>query len=116
MIPPLLLIPLVENSFKHGTSKMLENPWVRLAITIDGQNFRFSLSNSRPDESKNLQLNGHIGLNNVKNRLKLLYPGAHELKIFDSSTSYVVFMAIRLEETNSREYVKGPEKAEYGIA
>lgn len=116
MIPPLLLIPLVENSFKHGTSKMLENPWVRLAITINGQNLNFSLSNSRPDEVKIWQHNGHIGLNNVKSRLKLLYPEAHELNILDSSTSYEVFMRIRLEETNIRESENEPETAEYAMA
>ena len=50
MIPPLLLIPLVENSFKHGASKMLEHPWVNLNITVEGQYLFFLLSNSRPDE------------------------------------------------------------------
>jgi LytS/YehU family sensor histidine kinase len=37
MISPLLLIPLVENSFKHGASKMLQHPWVDLNITVEGQ-------------------------------------------------------------------------------
>ena len=115
-IPPLLLIPLVENSFKHGTSKMLENPWVRLNITIYGQHLFFLLSNSRPDETKLPQHNGHIGLSNVKKRLQLLYPNAHELSIVDSASSYEVFMKIRLEEMKVLEKEVTPSTTEYAMA
>ena len=97
MIPPLLLIPLVENSFKHGASKMLVQPWVNLNITIEEQSLYFLLSNSRPDEISPSQHNGHIGLNNVKKRLQLLYPAAHELNIAEGTQSFEVFMKISLE-------------------
>jgi hypothetical protein len=115
-IPPLLLIPLVENSFKHGTSKMLENPWVRLYINIDGQHLCFLLSNSRPDQMNLSQHNGHIGLNNVKKRLQLLYPETHELSIVNTSASYEVFMKIRLEEMNLFEKDVIPETTGYAMA
>jgi sensor histidine kinase YesM len=98
MISPLLLIPLVENSFKHGTSKMLEYPWINLNITIDGLYLFFLLSNSRPNEITPSTYNGHIGLNNVKKRLQLLYPGAYELSLVDCTESYQVFMKIKLKE------------------
>jgi Histidine kinase len=96
MISPLLLIPLVENSFKHGASKMLQHPWVDLNITIEGQYLFFLLSNSRPEETIVSQHNGHIGLNNVKKRLQLLYPSAHELSVVNGADSYEVFMKIDL--------------------
>lgn len=96
MISPLLLIPLVENSFKHGASKMLQHPWVDLNITVEGQSLFFLLSNSRPEETSLPQNNGRIGLNNVKKRLQLLYPDAHELSIVNGSGSYEVFMKINL--------------------
>jgi sensor histidine kinase YesM len=96
LISPLLLIPLVENSFKHGASKMLVQPWVRLSITIEGQNLLFLLSNSRPEEAIPVKYNGHIGLNNVKKRLQLLYPEAHELSIVSGAGSYEVFLKIHL--------------------
>ena len=99
MISPLLLIPLVENSFKHGASKMLQHPWVNLNITIEGQYLFFLLSNSRPEETILPQHNGHIGLNNVKKRLQLLYPAAHELSIVNGADSYEVFMKIDLGKT-----------------
>lgn len=97
MIPPLLLIPLIENSFKHGTSKMLVKPWINLNITIRDELLYLLLSNSRPVESSVLPHIGHIGLSNVKKRLELLYPATHALNISESATGFEVFMKIRLE-------------------
>ena len=116
MIPPLLLIPLVENSFKHGASKMLAQPWVNLAITIKEQSLYFLLSNSRPDEVILSQHTIHIGLNNVKKRLQLLYPGSHELNISESEKSFEVFMKIRLEKMNVTEKDVKTETIEYALA
>ena len=116
MIPPLLLIPLVENSFKHGASKMLDQPWLNLTITIKEQSLYFLLSNSRPDEIILSQHNVHIGLNNVKKRLQLLYPAAHELNIAESTKSFEVFMKIRLEEMNVPEKDVKTETIEYAMA
>src|SRR5206468_5487078 len=52
LIAPLLLIPFVENSFKHGTSKMLAHPWVKLQMTIENNMLHFSVTNSRPPEAE----------------------------------------------------------------
>jgi len=115
MIPPLLLIPLVENSFKHGASKMLLQPWINLNITTREEFLYFLLSNSRPLESSISQHIGHIGLNNVKKRLQLLYPGAHELNIAESTTGFEVFMKVRLEVLKAIEKDLKTESA-YAIA
>ena len=101
MIPPLLLIPLVENSFKHGTSKVLTHPWVNLNISVEGQYLFLVLSNSRPNELTLPQLNGRIGLANVKKRLQLLYPQAYELNIAEVKHSFEVFMKIKLVEDST---------------
>ena len=101
MIPPLLLIPLVENSFKHGTSKVLTHPWVNLNISVEGQYLYLVLSNSRPNELTLPQLNGRIGLANVKKRLQLLYPQAYELNIAEVKHSFEVFMKIKLVEDST---------------
>jgi len=79
-IAPLLLIPLVENSFKHGTSKMLSKPWVNLNIIIENDTLYFMLNNSKPDEYINTNGKNGIGLINVQKRLQLLYPGRYEFK------------------------------------
>ena len=53
MIAPLLIIPFVENSFKHGTSKMLSRPWITLQYIIENNTFYFLLTNSKPEEYLN---------------------------------------------------------------
>jgi hypothetical protein len=116
MVAPLLLIPLVENSFKHGTSKMLEHPWVNLNISIEEQYLFFLLSNSTPHEITLAQHSGHIGLNNVKKRLELLYPGAHELEIKENKESFEIFVKICLEETNVAEIKPLTETITYALA
>lgn len=97
LIAPLLMIPFIENSFKHGTSQMLRHPWVRLQITSVGNQLFFNLSNSKPSLTAPGKLNKGIGLNNVKKRLQLLYPGKHQLDIYSTDDSFSVNMQILLE-------------------
>jgi len=96
MICPLLLIPFVENSFKHGASRMITHPWVRLDINIEDHTLEFNLSNNKPEWKSNVTAKKGIGLNNVKKRLQLLYPGAHSLNIIENDTSFDVSMKIVL--------------------
>jgi len=105
MISPLLLIPFVENSFKHGTSRMLTHPWVRLDIQIEKDFLEFRLSNNKPEHNNELTGKKGIGLNNVKKRLQLLYPETHSLNIIETEMSYDVFMKITLnsQEDKSKE-------------
>jgi sensor histidine kinase YesM len=116
MISPLLLIPLVENSFKHGASKMLQHPWVNVDVTIDGDSLLFLLSNSKPDVKVMHDSNRHIGLSNVKKRLQLLYPDTHELNFGEGTESFEVFMKILLEGTNVIEKDVKKETIEYAVA
>lgn len=102
LISPLLLIPFVENSFKHGSSKMLERPWIRIHINITDDFLDFSISNSKPDNIHSLNgLNG-IGLTNVRKRLQLLYPGQHLLKITSDKHSYQVKLRLPLQTVKSK--------------
>jgi LytS/YehU family sensor histidine kinase len=100
-IAPLLLIPFVENCFKHGTSKMIEHPWVKLSLTTENSILHFFIINSRPLEAETQLKQGKIGLKNVKKRLQLLYPGAHELSIVSEPENFAVYLKIRLESTKS---------------
>jgi LytS/YehU family sensor histidine kinase len=96
MISPLMLIPFVENSFKHGTSRMLTHPWVKLEIQIQQDFLEFKLTNNKPEHDSELPGKKGIGLNNVKKRLELLYPGTHSLNIVETEMSYDVFLKIAL--------------------
>jgi len=98
VIAPLLMIPFVENSFKHGTSQMLQHPWIKLEITTVRDQLFFKLSNSKPSLfHANKQIKG-IGLLNVKKRLQLLYPGKHQLNVSETEDVFTVNMQILLEE------------------
>lgn len=98
MVTPLLLIPFIENSFKHGASKMLTHPYVKLTINIEENGLQFLLTNNKPDTPASTSRNGAIGLKNVRKRLQLLYPGTHELNIVCEPESFIVFLKIKLQE------------------
>jgi len=98
LIAPLLMIPFIENSFKHGTSQMLRQPWIKLEIIIIGNQLFFKLSNSKPSLVHATKANKGIGLLNVKKRLQLLYPGRHQLDISSTEDLFTVSMQILLEE------------------
>ena len=101
----LLLIPFVENSFKHGTSKMPEHPKVSLTITIKGNILFFKLINRKPVTIAETPVNNNsgLGLKNVQKRLALIYPGQHELKILEDPSEYSVSMKIILGSPQSKE-------------
>ena len=103
-IAPLLLIPFVENSFKHGTSKMLEHPWIKLRIDIDDGHVNFSLSNSMPVERDKI-FKGGIGLKNVKKRLAILYPNQFSLTIGQENKSFTVTMRLPVQYELSNKYL-----------
>ena len=96
MIAPLLLIPLVENSFKHGTSQMLEQPWIRMIINTRENDLEFHLSNSKPEKINTQDRNNGIGLRNVQKRIQLLYPLQHEFKIENLANAFNVFIRVPL--------------------
>lgn len=111
MIAPLLLIPFVENSFKHGTSKMLSKPYVRLNIILDGKMLYFKLTNSRPESIDEIPVNPNrgLGLKNVKKRLELLYPKNHELQTMEDPSEYSVWM--KIDMGNGKSMIKKEERA-----
>ncbi len=96
MISPLIFIPFVENSFKHGTSRMLTHPWVKLDIFIEKDFLEFKLSNNKPERDIEPFIKKGIGLNNVKKRLQLIYPANHTLTISESEMSYDVILKVAL--------------------
>lgn len=97
-IAPLLLLPLVENCFKHGTSSMLEQPWISLDIAFDKNEMRMKLINGKTIENRNAGTKTGIGIANVEKRLALLYPGKHELLITKDPDVFVVNLKIELEQ------------------
>jgi LytS/YehU family sensor histidine kinase len=96
LIAPLLLIPFVENSFKHGSSKMLQGPWIKLRIESKENLLLFQLHNSKPEKADTINNKKGIGLKNIQKRLELLYPNQYKLNIQSSDDVFSVEMALPL--------------------
>lgn len=91
-ISPMLLVPFVENAFKHGDFK---DKGFTLNISDDNQTLNFYLQNFKKQRSKD-SLSG-IGIGNVKKRLEILYPKKHELNIHETETEFSVDLKIDLK-------------------
>ncbi|MBV8253189.1 MAG: histidine kinase [Chitinophaga sp.] len=94
-IAPMLLIPFVENAFKHGISLRNKSSIV-ISMSCNEDKIFFDVYNTvhpRPENDPERDSLG-IGLNNVKERLALLYPGKHELSIRQTATGFFVHLTI----------------------
>lgn len=72
-LPPLLLIPLVENAFKHGVSETRSRPFVDINLTVKQQQLLFIVKNSIGETSTSQEVKENIGLSNLRKQLVLLY-------------------------------------------
>jgi len=115
VICPLLLIPFLENSFKHGASEMLTHPWINLNIDIEDQALHFILSNSKPTVMAENTLTKGLGLSNVKKRLAILYPGTHSLNVNEDVMSFSVSLEVPLIKPNENLQEFKMEKQSYEL-
>lgn len=110
-IAPLLILPFVENSFKHGVSNQIADGWVRIDIILNNNTLVIKVENSKSfqESDKSGRSTQGIGLQNVKKRLGLIYPERHSLQIFDEEDNFLVVLKIELdpEEIKNRKILKG---------
>ncbi|QHS55637.1 histidine kinase [Mucilaginibacter sp. 14171R-50] len=94
-IVPMLLIPFIENAYKHGIS--FENPsFITINLQIDHNRLTLNVHNSRYAESNPEKDQPGIGLDNVKQRLKLLYPQKHVLQIRETKEDFFIHLTLHL--------------------
>ena len=96
-IAPLLLVPFVENAFKHGLGSKGEG-YIHLNFFVNANELNFQINNPILEKKESWKKHPGIGLDNVKQRLQLLYPGRHHLDISDSKGEFKVQLTIKLEE------------------
>ncbi len=94
-IEPLLLVPFVENAFKHISHYNDRTNFIKVDMGRENGTFTFLVANSKEDQPLNGTAAG-IGMQNVKRRLELLYPGKYELHIEDSKTDFVIQLKLRV--------------------
>lgn len=96
-IAPMLLIPFVENAFKHGIS-FREASHIKITLEVKDDVLYFDVYNSKHPKTENdpEKDSGGIGLNNVKQRLQLLYPDKHELMVRETVKDFFVHLTLQL--------------------
>jgi hypothetical protein len=98
-IAPLILLPFVENAFKHGASRQLDDAWLQIQLTVSEKELIFKVENSKPELVDELPATG-IGLPNIAKRLKLIYPGRHQLRQLNGIGTYLVTLKLELTSTD----------------
>jgi len=89
----MLIIPFIENAFKHGVAKSIEKSWIKISIKETDGALNILVANSKTQSKVEDKTEG-IGLMNVKKRLSLLYKEKYELSIFEKQMQYTVSLSI----------------------
>ncbi len=99
-IAPLLFIPFLENSFKHGIDHQLKSGYVNIDLDIQQKSLTLKVINSLPDQdviakSEGKKIGG-IGLTNVRRRLNILYPQKHKLEVKKNEKEFQVTLYLEI--------------------
>jgi hypothetical protein len=94
-IEPMLLLPLLENSFKHGVMTDISDSYIKINLCAGENAVSFRIVNSK-GLITDLHSSGGIGLKNIEERLKLLYEGHHSLEVVDTDRNFAVNLELEL--------------------
>lgn len=95
-IAPLLLIPFVENAFKHGVNSE-QKSYIKIEITLNKTEFQLSVINNKVNVQKDISERSGLGIINTNHRLNLIYPSKHLLVINDTEKEFSVSLHINLQ-------------------
>lgn len=93
-IAPMILHTFVENSFKHGASKISNNSWITIDLELHENMLHFNISNN--SQQNKTKTSPGIGIENAKKRLALLYPQKHSISISEKENSFNVCLTMEL--------------------
>lgn len=99
-IAPFLLMPFVENAFKHVSKLNQKSNWIDLSLKLDGNSFVFYVANSlaeQHEKSKEAYNSNGLGLKNVKRRLELLYEDKYDLRLTEAEGKYETVLKLELD-------------------
>lgn len=96
-IAPMLLIPFIENSFKHGLQGRQKKSFIDIHLDISGDRLQFRIKNSLGNSQGNpLDKQKGIGIENTRQRLELLYPGRYKMDIQSTNETFTVNLSLEL--------------------
>lgn len=94
-VVPLMLLPLVENAFKHGVNTIIRGAYMHVSILVNGNELEIDVRNNFKKFDEGSDRNG-IGLANLEKRLDLFYPGAHTMNAESIGDDYHVNLKLNL--------------------
>jgi LytS/YehU family sensor histidine kinase len=94
-VPPLLLMPLVENAFKHGVSETRGHPFIDIHLSVRNRHLTFFVRNSTEAAQEGGAIKENIGLSNLRRQLELLYKDYH-LSVQQSDAVFTATLKINL--------------------
>ena len=94
-LEPMMLIPLVENCCKHADFDTNEKAYIRLELTIEKDWLHFRTANTKNDQDRQKDKVGGVGLENLRQRLELLYPNMHQFAVQDTPETFEVSLSIK---------------------
>ncbi|TFH28023.1 MAG: hypothetical protein E4H10_01885 [Bacteroidia bacterium] len=99
VIAPMLLLPFIENAFKHGLRGDTDHTFIHIQMEIEGPGLKFRAHNSHgKSDGVDLEHKKGIGIDNTRQRLDLIYPGKYQLEIDEKSNSFTVNLNIELNK------------------
>ena len=99
-IAPMLLIPFIENAFKHSGIEKRQDSYINIDLKASSDEMVFKVENSSLEGTLVKDSTGGIGLENVRKRLEILYPKTHDLEISKTNQSFAITLKIRFHESN----------------
>lgn len=114
-IAPLLLLPFIENCFRHNVNHIPENPWINLTIEIKDTTLSMKLLNGNTTAGGS-DPGASEGLNIVRQRLELLYQDRYELQTRDEDEVFIVDLQVELVKTETTTDILHQNTAELSYA
>lgn len=99
-VAPMLFIPFMENALKHSNIEKITDAFIRIKIHADAREVQFEIENSNPKQPISKDKLGGIGIENVKRRLAILYPGRHHLHLDTNGAIFKVGLKLIMNEND----------------
>lgn len=107
MLPPLIMLPFIENAFKHGVSREIEASFISIDLNVKSEYLVLRVENSKSDDldqGQEADYTKGIGLKNVRRRLDLIFGTQYSLQVFNEEEVFMVVLQVPIEGHEMDDY------------
>ncbi|MEM6684185.1 MAG: histidine kinase [Bacteroidota bacterium] len=97
---PMLLLPLVENAFKHGMQQPTKNAFINISLTQKDTVVTFKITNTHHRVATENDMYSGVGLENIRHNLEIVYPKQHQFQVESTAETFTVFLKIHPKQSN----------------